>query len=190
MGLAATVPFSIGFGSFMFVYALIAQGNFGLGGLASGGVLSPFASAFFVMALFTPKIAAALGRRIVSLGALMQGTGLLLMALVIGVSWPHPALLLVLAVLAFIGIGQALIGPTLFRMVLADVPPAQAGMGSGVLVTSQQMATALGATVGGTLYLSLVSSLSAASAAVLVLALLACFSATIFAISLKLPDPR
>ncbi|MFI9626998.1 MFS transporter [Streptomyces sp. NPDC052042] len=190
MGLAAMVPFSIGFGSFMFVYALIAQGRFGLGGLASGGVLSPFAAAFFVVALFTPRIAAALGRRIVSLGALVQGAGLLLMALVIGVSWPHPPLPLVLAVLAFTGVGQALIGPTLFRMILADVPPAKAGMGSGVLVTSQQMATALGATVGGTLYLSLAHALSEPSAAVLVLVLLAGFSATIFVISLKLPDPR
>ncbi|WP_055701362.1 MFS transporter [Streptomyces silaceus] len=188
-GLAALVPFSIGFGSFMFVYALIAQGKFGLGGLASGSVLSPFASAFFVAALFTPRIAAVLGRRIVSLGAVVQGTGLLLMAWVIGASWPRPPLLLVLAVLAFIGIGQALIGPTLFRMILADVPSAQAGMGSGVLVTSQQMATALGATVGGTLFLSLAGSLSEASAAVLVLALLACFSAVVFAISLRLPDP-
>ncbi|MGO4757660.1 MFS transporter, partial [Streptomyces sp. 2MCAF27] len=66
---------------------------------------------------------------------------------------------------------------------------AQAGMGSGVLVTSQQMATALGATVGGTLYVSLASWLSAPSAAVLVLALLACFSVTVLVISLKLPDP-
>lgn len=190
MGLTAMVPFSLGFGSFMFVYALIAQGEFGLGGLASGAVLSPFAASFFVVALFTPRIAAALGRRIVSLGALFQGTGLLLMALVIGTSWPHPPLVLVLAVLAFTGIGQALIGPTLFRMILADVPVAKAGMGSGVLVTSQQTATALGATLGGTLYLSLVGSLSQATAVVLVLAVLACCSAVIFVISLKLPDPR
>ncbi len=44
-------------------------------------------------------------------------------------------------------------------------------MGSGVLVTGQQMATALGATVGGTLHVSLAGSLSAVQAAVLVLAL-------------------
>ncbi|MEW2221461.1 MFS transporter [Streptomyces sp. NPDC006990] len=189
-GLAALVPFSVGFGSFLFCYALLAQGRFGLGGLASGLVLSPFAVAFFAAALLTPRIAAALGRRIVSLGAVVQGTGLLLMALVLGVGWPRPPLLPVLAVLAVIGVGQALVGPTLFRMILADVPSAQAGMGSGVLVTSQQLATALGATVGGTLYLSLADALSQLSAAVLVLALLTCFSATVLAISRRLPDPR
>ncbi|MFJ2832341.1 MFS transporter [Streptomyces sp. NPDC087263] len=188
-GLAAMVPFSAGFGAFLFVYALVAQGHFGLDGLASGAGLAPFAVAFFVVARFTPKIAAALGGRIVTLGSLVQGASLLLLALVVWLGWPHPSLALVLVGIAFFGVGAALIGPTLFRMILADVPSAQAGMGSGVLVTSQQMATALGATVGGTLYISLADSLSTASAAVLVLALLACFSVIVLVISLKLPDP-
>jgi MFS family permease len=148
------VPFSAGYGAFLFVYALIAQGHFGFDGLTSGAVLALFAVAFFVVTLYTPRIAAALGARIVTLGALAQGTGLLL-ALVIWLGWPHPSLVLVLVGIAFTGVGAALIGPTLFRTILADVPPAQAGMGSGVLATSQQTATALGATVGGTLYVSL-----------------------------------
>lgn len=189
-GLAAMVPFSASFGAFLFVYALIAQGHFGFDGLTSGAVMTPFAVAFFVVALFIPRIAAALGARIVTLGALVQSTGLLLLALVIWLGWPHPSLVLVLVGIALFGVGAALTGPTLFRMILADVPPAQAGMGSGVLVTSQQMATALGATIGGTLYLSLADWLSTATAAVLVPALLACFTAIVFAISLKLPDPN
>jgi MFS family permease len=188
-GLAAVVPFSAGFGAFLFVYALIAQGHFGFDGLASGAVLSPFAVAFFVVTLFTPRIAAALGGRIVTLGALVQGTGVLLLALVVRLGWPRPSLVLVCVGIAFFGVGAALTGPTLFRMILADVPSAQAGMGSGVLVTSQQMATALGATVGGTLYVSVAGALSTVSAAVCVLALLACFSVTVLVISLKLPDP-
>lgn len=188
-GVAAVVPFSAGFGAFLFVYALIAQGHFGFGGLASGGVLTPFAVSFFAVALYTPRIAAALGSRIVTLGAVVQGAGLVLLALVVRLGWPHPSLTLVLVGIGFTGVGAALIGPTLFRLILADVPPAQAGMGSGVLVTSQQMATALGATVGGSLYLSLADWLSTSAAAVLVLALLTCFSATVLVISLKLPDP-
>ncbi|MEV0319883.1 MFS transporter [Streptomyces sp. NPDC050658] len=188
-GLAAMVPFSAGFGAFLFVYALVAQGHFGLDGLESGGGLAPFAVAFFVVTLFTPRIAAALGARIVTLGAVVQGAGLLLLALVVGLGWPHPSLTLVLVGIGLYGVGAALTGPTLFRTILADVPPSQAGMGSGVLVTSQQMATALGATVGGSLYLSLDGWVSTASAAVLVLALLGLLTATVLAISLKLPDP-
>ncbi|MFB7470620.1 MFS transporter [Kitasatospora sp. NPDC056184] len=189
-GLAAVVPFSAGFGAFLFVYALLAQGHFGFDGLASGAVLTPFAVGFFAVAMFTPKIAAALGGRIVTLGAGVQGLGLVELALVIRLGWPHPSLPLVLLGIALFGVGAALIGPTLFRMVLADVPPAQAGMGSGVLVTSQQMATALGATIGGTLYVSLADWLSTSAAAVLVLAVLTCLSVIVLVISLKLPDPR
>ncbi|MEV3910328.1 MFS transporter [Streptomyces canus] len=188
-GLAAMVPFSAGFGAFLFVYALIAQGHFGFDGLASGAGMAPFAVAFFVVAQFTPRIAAALGGRIVTLGTVVQGASLLLLALVLWLGWPHPSLALVLVGIGFFGAGAALIGPTLFRTILADVPSAQAGMGSGVLVTSQQMATALGATVGGTLYISLAGSLSTVSAAVLVLALLMCFLVIVLVISLKLPDP-
>ncbi|MEU5166619.1 MULTISPECIES: MFS transporter [Streptomyces] len=188
-GLAAMVPFSAGFGAFLFVYALIAQGHFGFGGLASGGGMAPFAVAFFVVAQFTPRIAGALGSRIVTLGSVVQGASLLMLALVLWAGWPRPSLTLVLVGIGFFGAGAALIGPTLFRMILADVPRAQAGMGSGVLVTSQQMATALGATVGGTVYVSLAGSLSTVSAAVLVLALLVCSSAIVLVISLKLPDP-
>ncbi|MPY57015.1 MFS transporter [Streptomyces spongiae] len=189
-GLAAMVPFSTCFGAFLFVYALIAQGHFGFDGLVSGAVMSPFAVAFFVVAQFTPRIAAALGGRIVTLGTVVQGASLLLLALVLWLGWPHPSLALVLVGIGSFGAGAALIGPTLFRMILADVPSAQAGMGSGVLVTSQQMATALGATIGGTLYVSLAGSLSTVSAAVLVLALLVCFSVIVLVISLRLPDPR
>jgi hypothetical protein len=83
-GLLAVMPFSIGFGALLFVYALVRQGNFELDGIESGAVLAPFAAAFFVASLFTPKIAARLGRRIVALGAVLQGTGLLLLALVLG----------------------------------------------------------------------------------------------------------
>jgi MFS family permease len=189
-GLAAVVPFSAAFGAFLFVYALIAQGHFGFSGLKSGGVLTSFAAAFFVVSMYTPRIAAALGGRIVTLGAVVQGASLLELALVLRLGWPHPLLVLVLVGIGLFGVGAALIGPTLFRMVLADVPPAQAGMGSGVLVTSQQMATALGTTIGGTLYVSLAGWLSTVSAAVLVLAGLMCLSATVLVISLKLTAPN
>ncbi|WP_075730842.1 MFS transporter [Streptomyces acidiscabies] len=189
-GLAAMVPFSASFGAFLFVYALVAQGHFGYDGLESGAGLAPFAVAFFAVTLFTPRIAAALGGRIVTLGAAVQGTGLLVLALALDLGRPHPSLALVLVGIALFGVGAALTGPTLFRMILADVPPAQAGMGSGVLVTSQQLATALGATVGGTLYITLDGRLPTASAAVCVIALLGCLTAAVLAISLKLPDPR
>jgi MFS family permease len=188
-GLAATVPFSAGFGAFLFVYALVAQGYFGFDGLSSGLALTPFAMAFFVVTLFLSRIVAAIGSRIVTLGSIVQIASLLLLAVVIWPAWPHPSLALVLVGIALAGAGLALVGPTLLRITLAEVPTALAGAGSGVLVTSQQMASALGVTVGGTLYVSAADRLSTVSAVVLVIALLMCLSATVLLISPKLPDP-
>lgn len=42
------------------------------------------------------------------------------------------------------------------RIVLSEVPPARAGVGGGVMVTTQQSALALGVATLGTLFLSLV----------------------------------
>ena len=188
-GLAAMIPFSACFSAFLFVYALIAQGHFGYDALASGVGLTPFAVAFFVVVLFLPKITHILGGRVVTLGATSQGIGLLMLALVMWLGWPNPSRLLVLAGIGIFGLGAALIGPTLFRLILADVPPAQAGMGSGVLVTGQQMSTALGATAGGTLYLTLEDLLSTSSAIVLVLSVLMLSTVVVLIISFKLSHP-
>lgn len=53
------------------------------------------------------------------------------------------------------GAGQALQLPILFRVILSEVPPARAGVGSGVMITAQQSALALGVATLGTLFLTL-----------------------------------
>ncbi|CAM5678569.1 MFS transporter OS=Streptomyces fumanus OX=67302 GN=GCM10018772_02950 PE=4 SV=1 [Streptomyces fumanus] len=53
------------------------------------------------------------------------------------------------------GAGQALQLPVIFRVVLSEVEPARAGVGSGVMITTQQSALALGVATLGTLFLSL-----------------------------------
>lgn len=188
-GLAALVPFSICFSAFLFVYALVAQGEFGYDGLHSGLGMAPFAVAFFAIVMLTPRISAFLGGRIVTAGAAVQGIGLVLLAVVAWTGWPNPSRPLILIGIGIFGMGAAMIGPTLFRMILSDVPPTQAGMGSGVLVTGQQMSTALGATAGGTLYLTLADSIELSLAVVLVLGALTFLSVVVLTISLALPDP-
>ena len=54
---------------------------------------------------------------------------------------------------AIAGAGQALQLPVVFRIVLSEVPPARAGVGSGVMITTQQSALALGVATLGTLFL-------------------------------------
>ncbi|GAA3235149.1 hypothetical protein GCM10020256_52800 [Streptomyces thermocoprophilus] len=53
------------------------------------------------------------------------------------------------------GVGQALQLPVIYRVVLSEVPAGRAGVGSGVMSTTQQASLALGAAALGTLFLSL-----------------------------------
>ena len=68
--------------------------------------------------------------------------------------------------LVVIGVGQALVFGSLFRLILAEVPEHHAGTGSGVLVTAQQAGLALGVATLGTLYTALNSRGTAGAFAV------------------------
>ena len=74
-------------------------------------------------------------------------------------SWPDLGLVTLLPGGAVAGVGQALQLPVVLRLVLSEVPPARAGVGSGVMVTTQQSALALGVATLGTLFLALVPGL-------------------------------
>ncbi|THV41423.1 MFS transporter [Glycomyces buryatensis] len=60
--------------------------------------------------------------------------------------------------LALMGLGQGLHLPVLFRVILAEVPPERAGVASGAMATSQQIALASGFALLGALFLHLVPS--------------------------------
>ena len=187
-GLLTAFPFFAGFGSFMFVYALAVQDDLGLGPLAAGALAGPMAAAFFAASLVMPRALARYGRRIITVGSMIQAFGLGLLALVVGLSWPHPSLGLAIVVLAVTGFGQGLVGPPLFRVVLAEVPAESAGTGSGVMVTTQQTALALGTALGGTLFLSLNASVGGAWACVAVLGAQILAAGVVLAVSTRLPE--
>jgi MFS family permease len=158
-GLVMIVPFSIGFSGFMFVIAVALQRGAGLGPVPAGLALAPMAVAFFLVSLAGPRLVARYGTRVVTAGAAVQGVGLALMALAARRSWPDLGLVELLPGAAVAGAGQALQLPVIFRVILSEVPPARAGVGSGVMITAQQAALALGVATLGTLFLSLIQGL-------------------------------
>lgn len=95
------------------------------------------------------------GTRIVTVGGLVQGVGVALIALAVWRSWPDLGVVELLPGAAVAGAGQALQLPVLFRIILSEIEPARAGVGSGVMITTQQSALALGVATLGTLFLSL-----------------------------------
>ena len=154
-GLTMGLPFFLGFGGFMFVFALTVQDGLHADALRSGLAITPFAVAFLVGSLLTPRAIERFGRAALGWGAVVQTVGLAALATTVAGQWPHVPLAALAPGLAVAGFGQAFVFGSLFRLVLADVPPHLAGIGGGVLVTLQQSGLALGVATLGTLYLGL-----------------------------------
>ncbi len=154
-GLVMVLAFSIGFGSFMFVFALTVQNGLHADALHGGLAILPMAVAFFAGSLFAPRLIARFGRAALSAGAAVQLAGLASLVTVLVTNWPHVSLWAMAAPLALVGAGQSMLFAGLFRSVLADVPTHLGGIGSGVLITLQQSGLALGVATLGTLYISL-----------------------------------
>ena len=92
------------------------------------------------------------GGRVITAGAATQGLGLAIIATTVLAAWPKLTLMALVPGLAVAGFGQGLVVGPLFGTVLSHVDTAQAGVGAGVLVTTQQLALALGAAVLGSLF--------------------------------------
>ncbi|MEU5767964.1 MFS transporter [Streptomyces asoensis] len=169
-GLTLMVPFSIGFSGFMFVIAVALQSGAGLGPVPAGLALAPMALAFFVVSLAGPRLVARFGTRVVTAGSAVQALGVVLLLLAVRSDWPDLGLVALLPGAAVAGAGQALQLPVVMRIVMSEVPPARAGVGSGVMVTTQQTSLALGVATLGTLFLSLVPGMGMRDALVTTLA--------------------
>jgi hypothetical protein len=154
-GLAMVFAFSLGFGAFMFVFALTVQDGLHADALHGGLAILPMALLFFGGSLFAPRLIGRFGRAALSTGAAVQLAGLAVLVAVLIRDWPQVSLWAMAGPLALVGAGQSMLFAGLFRSVLADVPAHLGGVGSGVLVTVQQSGLALGVATLGTLYLAL-----------------------------------
>ncbi len=153
-GLVMVFAFSIGFGAFMFVFALTVQDGLHADALHGGLAILPMALLFFLGSLFAPRAISRFGRAALSAGAVIQLAGLAALVTVVVRDWPQVSLWELAIPLALVGAGQSMLFAGLFRSVLADVPTHLAGVGSGVLITLQQSGLALGVATLGTLYLA------------------------------------
>lgn len=191
-GLALAAPFFTGFGGFMFVYAMTLQDGLHLGPLGSGLALTPMAIGFFSISLMSSRLVARFGQRVVLVGAVVQLLGIAVLAGTSLIAWPDLTPLELAPGMLLLGIGQGLAMTTLFRIVLSRVPSDRAGVGSGVLTTTQQTFLALGVATLGSLFASLSApdSLGLRDAFVLVLAVQAVLTVIVSVMAPRLPDPR
>src|SRR5204862_1509062 len=131
-GLTLAVAFFMGFGAFMFVFALTVQNGLHESALQSGVAITPMAVAFFVGTLAAPRLIARYGRLVVTSGLALQAVGLVWLIATVRDDWPHVSALDMAPAMMIAGVGQAFALVGFFRIVLADVPHRLAGIGSGV----------------------------------------------------------
>ncbi|TDU89057.1 putative MFS family arabinose efflux permease [Kribbella voronezhensis] len=158
-GLVLIVPFSIGFGGFMFVFAIALQQGLHLGPVEAGVALAPLAVCHLTASLVGPRLVNRFGTRVLVGGGLTQIVGLAVLAAVVLREWEHLTPLMLLPGMALCGFGTGSQIPVMFRVVLSGVPAEFAGVGSGLMVTIQQASLAVGAALIGTVFLSLTGPL-------------------------------
>ncbi|MET8293346.1 MFS transporter [Streptomyces sp. NPDC005180] len=186
-GLVMLLPFSIGFSGFMFAFAVALQQGLRMGPVEAGLALVPLAVAFFAASLAGPRLVGRYGSRVVTAGGIVQAAGIGLLAATVWYGWSGLGLAALAPGVALAGLGQGLQLPVLMRLMLSDVPADRAGVGSGVMVTTQQSSLALGVATVGSLFLALTAALGMRQAlTVTLLGQLGLIALTVL-LSLRLP---
>ena len=155
IGLIIAVAFFATFGGFMFVFALATQGEAGMSALEGGMTYLPLAISFMAVSVYNAKLQERFGPSIIARGWAIQAVGYLACAAVVAARWPDVGPLTLAVPMFVIGLGAGLVMMPLFGVVMAQVPQEQAGLGSGILITTQQTCISLGAATVGTLFLIL-----------------------------------
>lgn len=186
-GLGIAVPYFTNFGAFMFILAITLQQGLKLSPVSAGLALVPLAIGYFASSLAGPRLIGRFGSRVITAGSLINPLGTVVLLVTVLTDYSHLSVLTLLPGMALTGLGNGLIGTPLFRVVLAKVPLERAGVGSGVLATTQQSSLALGVATLGTLFLSLVPSIGMAHGLAVVLGIELVGAVVITYLSTRLP---
>ena len=157
-GLTMIAAYSIGFGAFMFVFALMVQDGLSADALEGGLAILPMALMFFLGSVLSSRIIDRFGRAALAVGGAIQAVGITALITLVSSEWPNVSILSLAIPLMVIGAGQSMLFSGLFRVVLTDVPAHLGGVGGGVLITLQQSGLALGVASLGSIYLAMAAT--------------------------------
>lgn len=164
IGLFSGVCFFGGAAAFFLVSTVFLQNGLGYSPREAGLTFAWFAIAFLGSSLASVRIQPKLGSRIINLGAAMMITGLV--SLLTITAWRGASLggLELAPALLIYGTGQGFVMPTLVSTILINIKGHDAGSASGVLSTVQQASFATGVAVIGTVFFSVLGTLTSTDA--------------------------
>jgi hypothetical protein len=164
-GLAVITGFFAGMIGFMLVFSLYLQIGLGYTPLNAGLALAPWALGTAIgAALAGAALGPKFGRRVIHAGLLVMMVGLVGVWYTIhhygatASGWATAPAVLVA------GLGMGLVLAPLFNVILSGVEDHEVGSASGVLNAVQQLGSAIGVAVVGTLFFSLLGTQAAAAA--------------------------
>ncbi len=150
-GLPLALVFFAGTGH-TFVFSLYLQQGLGYSPWLTGLTLFPSSLGIVAGSMLSIRLAPRLGRKVVSIAALVKIAG------VAGVIYPIHVLGPALSPWALvpgaivIGVGMAMVSATLVNIVLSKVPVRDAGAASGLMTTALQVGSAISVAVLGTVF--------------------------------------
>lgn len=150
-GLAASLLFFGAIGSFFLLLGLYLQLGTGRSALDTGLIILPYAIGSIVTSGVGVQLAARAGRALLVTGALVLAASQVLL-LVIVRDGNDPSYWALALPLFIGGLGLGLTAPPLVDVILAGVPPKDAGAAGGVLTTVGQVGNAVGVAVLGVLF--------------------------------------
>jgi MFS family permease len=187
-GLAVALTLFVAVGGFFLTTAITLQSGRGLSPLESGMALAPAGLAFLGVSLAAGSVARRLGGgRAIVVGGLTASVGLVAQAALVLSSYRHDDPLWLALPMVLVGAGMATVVVRLLAVVLAGIPPDLAGAASGALMTTIQLALAIGAATIGTLFFSVAGDRSWQAASVTVLVVEAALFALTAACARGLP---
>lgn len=158
VGLAINAAFMLSFTSSIFVLSLLLQNGIGLSALSAGLCFAPMAVLAMGASLVGRRLVGRFGIRALTLGCGITASSVLVGAIALQTLGGRISAGWLVAALALMGIGNGLILPSLVGAPLAGVRPAQAGVASGMLSTTQQFASVTGLAVVGALFFAALGS--------------------------------
>ena len=158
-GMVIALLFFSAWSGFMFCMALTMQSGLGMAPWQSGNSFVALGVAYFLSALYAPKLIArhSMGKILLA-GLAVQISGLLLLMETFHHYGQATGALTLAPSTALIGYGQALIVNCFYRVGMRDITANDAGAGSALLSTLQQATLGLGPAVFGSLLLALMRS--------------------------------
>jgi EmrB/QacA subfamily drug resistance transporter len=191
IGLFSGMCFFSGAAAFFLISTVFLQNGLGYSPREAGLTFAWFAVAFLGSSLASVRIQPRLGSRIINLGAALMIAGLASLLLLTASRGASLGGLELAPVLLIYGTGQGFVMPTLISTILINIKGHDAGSASGVLSTVQQASFATGVAVIGTVFFSVLGTLTSTEAFVhalrVALSVNICLLMVTFTLILRIP---